>query len=51
MKIYFASQGAKHAYNYMKKKGGNKLFSYMDLIDNTRGFGAWERFLEWIGVR
>jgi hypothetical protein len=46
MKVYFAGVVSKELEGNFIKKKASRLFSYIDLIDNTRGYGAENRFEE-----
>lgn len=48
MIIYYAGGSEKHKESFCIKMKCNRLFSYIDLIDNTRAFGVEDRFKEFI---
>lgn len=50
MKIYFAGLSG-HGEKFFIKKRASRLYSYIDLIDSTRGFGAEDRFKEFIKAK
>ena len=51
MKIYFAGVSGKQGEQFFIKKKDSRLYSYIDMIDNTRGFGAEDRFKEFIKAK
>ena len=51
MKIYFAGVKGKQVEKFFIKKRASRLYSYIDMIDNTRGFGAEDRFKEFIKAK
>ncbi len=51
MKIYFAGVKGKQVEKFFIKKRASRLYSYVDMIDNTRGFGAEDRFKEFIKAK
>ena len=51
MIIYLAGVKGKSAEVCIIKKKASRLYSYIDLIDNTRGFGAQDRMKEFIQAK
>ena len=51
MKIYLAGVSGKQGEQFFIKKKASRLYSYIDMIDNTRGFGAEDRFKEFIKAK
>lgn len=51
MKVYFAGVVGKETEKYFIKKKASRLYSYIDLIDNTRAFGAEDRLKEFIKAK
>jgi hypothetical protein len=50
MKIYFAGVSGKQGEKFFIKRA-SRLYSYIDLIDSTRGFGAEDRIKEFIKAK
>jgi len=51
MKIYFAGVSGKATERFFIKRKASRLYSYIDLIDTTRGFGAEDRIKEFIKAK